>query len=52
MYSSRGDKDRNMYIAEYLDKIKLYSIALIDEKKKLSSQKIQLVISVNLIHLT
>ena len=52
MYSSRGDKDRNMYITKYLDKIKLYSIALIDEKKKLSSQKIQLVISVNLIHLT
>ena len=52
MYSSRGDKDRNMYITEYSDKINPYLIALIDEKRKSSSQKIQLDISVNLIHLT
>ena len=52
MYSSRGDKDRNMYITEYSDKIIPYLISLIDEKRKSSSQKIQLDISVNLIHLT
>ena len=52
MYSCRGDKDKTMYITEYLDKIRSYLFALIDEKKNSSSQKIQLVISINLIHLT
>ena len=52
MYSCRGDKDRYMYITGYLDKIKTFLMALIDEKKKSSSQKIQLVISINIIHLT
>ena len=52
MYSSRGDKDRNMYITEHLDEIIPHLIALIDEKRKSSSHKIQLDISVNLIHLT
>ena len=52
MYSCRGDKDKSMYITEYLDKIRSYLFALIDEKKNSSSQKIQLVISINLIHLT
>ena len=52
MYASRGDKDKTMYITEYLSKIKPYPIALIDEKKNSPSQKIQLDISVNLIHLT
>ena len=52
MYSCRGDKDKSMYITEYLDKIRSYLFALIDEKENSSSQKIQLVISINLIHLT
>ena len=52
MYSCRGDKDRYMYITGYLDKIKTFLMALIDEKKKSSSQKIQLVTSINIIHLT
>ena len=52
MYSCRGDKDRTMSISQYLDAVKSYLFALIDEKKNISSQKIQLVIAVNLIHLT
>ena len=52
MYSCRGDKDRIMSISQYLDTVKSYLFALIDEKKNLSSQKIQLVRAVNLIHLT
>ena len=50
MYTCRGDKERNMYITNYLEKIKSYLIALIDEKK-ISNQKIQLDIAINLIHL-
>ena len=34
MYTCREDKERTMYITEYLEKIKPYLIALIDEKKK------------------
>ena len=52
MYSRRGDKDRYMSISNYLDTVKPYLFALIDEKKNTSSQKEQLVIAVNLIHLT
>ena len=51
MYTRRGDEERNMYINEYLEKIKPYLIALINEKKT-SSYKIQLDIAINLIHLT
>ena len=51
MYTCRGDKERNMYINEYLEKIKPYLVALINEKKS-SSHKIQLDIAINLIHLT
>ena len=40
-----------MYINEYLEKVKPYLIALIDEKKT-SNHKIQLDIAINLIHLT
>ena len=40
-----------MYITNYLEKIKPYLIALIDEKK-IFNQKIQLDIAINLIHLT
>ena len=50
MYWRRGDKERNMYINKYLEKIKSFLIALIDDKT--SSHKIQLDIAVNLIHLT
>ena len=51
MYTCRGDKERNMYINEYLEKIKPYLIVLINEKKT-SSHKIQLDIATNLIHST
>ena len=47
MYTFRGDKDRDMNISMYLDKVKPYLVALIDEKK-LSHQKIQLDIAINL----
>ena len=50
MSSCRGD--RTMSISQYLDAVKPHLFALIDEKKNISSQKIQLVIAVNLIHLT
>ena len=33
MYSCRGDKDRYMSISEYLDTVKPYLFALIDEKR-------------------
>ena len=52
MYSCRGDKDRIMSISQYLNTVKPYLFALIGEKKNISSQKIQLVKAVNLIHLT
>ena len=52
MSSCRGDKDRTMSISQYLDAVKPHLFALIDEKKNMSSQKIQLVIAVNLIHFT
>ena len=52
MYYCRGDTDRIMSISQYLETVKPYLFALIDEKKNISSQKIQLVIAVNLIHLT
>ena len=51
MYTCRGDRERNMYITEHLEKVKPSLIALIDEKKT-SSHKIQLVIAINLNHLT
>ena len=51
MYTCRGDKERTMYITEYLEKVKPYLIALIDEKKT-PSHKLQIVIAINLIHLT
>ena len=51
MYTCRADKERNMYITNYLDKIKPYLIALIDEKK-VKNNKIQLDVAITLIHLT
>ena len=51
IYTYRGDKERNMYITNYLEKIKPDLIALIDNKK-ISNQKIQLDIAINFIHLT
>ena len=33
MYTCRGDKDRDMNIDIYLDKVRPYLMALIDEKK-------------------
>ena len=51
MYTCRGNTERTMYTAEYLEKVKPYLIALIDEKKT-PSHKLQIVIAINLIHLT
>ena len=51
MYACRGDENRDMDIDMYLDKVRPYLIALIDEKK-LSDQKIQLDIELNLRHIT
>ena len=51
MCTCRGNKEKTMYITEYLQKVKPYFIALIDEKKTFS-HKIQLAIANNLIHLT
>ena len=51
IYTCRGDKERNMYKTNYLEKIKPYLIPLTD-KKKVSNQKIQLDIEINLVHLT
>ena len=51
MYTCRGHKDRDMNIDIYLDKIRPYLIALID-KKKISHQKIQLDMAINLRHIT
>ena len=39
MYTCRVDQERNMYITNYLQKIKPYLVALTD-KKKVSNQKI------------
>ena len=39
MYTIRGDKERLMYIIEYLDTIRPYLVVLIDEKRS-SNQKI------------
>ena len=51
MYTCRGDKNRDMDISLYLDKVRQYLITLIDEKK-ISDQKIQLDIAINLRHIT
>ena len=51
MYTCRDDKDRDMNIDIYLDKVRPYLIDLIDEKK-LSDQNIQLDIAINLGHIT
>ena len=51
MYTCRGDKDRDMNIDIYLDKVRPYLMALIDEKK-IYHQKIQLDIAINLRHIT
>ena len=51
MYTCRDDKDRDMNIDMYLDKVRPYLIDLIDEKK-LSDQNIQLDIAINLRHIT
>ena len=51
MFTCRSNKERNMSIKEYLEKIKPYLIALIDEEKT-TSHKIQLDIAINLVHLS
>ena len=47
MYTCRADKERNIYITNYLDKSKPGLITLIDEKK-VKNNKIQLDVAVNL----
>ena len=51
MYTCRGDKNRDKNISMYLDKVRSFLIALIDEKK-VFDQKIQLDIAINLRHIT
>ena len=51
MYTCRVDQERNTYITNYLHKIKPYLVALTDQKK-VTNNKIQLGIAMNLIHLT
>ena len=51
MFTCRGDKNRDMDIDMYLDKVRPYLITLINEKK-ISDQKIQLDIAINLRHIT
>ena len=51
MYICRGHKDRDIDIDMYLDQVTPYLIALIN-KKKISDQKIQLNIAINLRHIT
>ena len=51
MFTCRGDEDRNMDISKYLDKVRPYLRDLINEKK-ISDQKIQLDMAINLRHLT
>ena len=51
MYTCSGDKDRDMDIDVYLDKVRPYLITLINEKK-ISDQKIQLDIAMNFRHIT
>ena len=51
MNTSWGDKNRDMDIYMYLDKVRPYLLTLIDEKK-LSEQKIQLDIAINLRHIS
>ena len=50
-YYIRGDKTRQLSWDTYLDKVKRYVKNLIDESK-ISEQKLQLVISINFIHIT
>ena len=52
MYTCRGDKDNTMSIYDYISKITLYLLDLIVRKKKHDSNKIQLIIAIDLIHLT
>ena len=51
IYTCRGDKD-NMSIYDYISKITLYLLDLIVRKKEHDSNKIQLIITIDLIHLT
>ena len=52
MYTCRDDKDNTMSINEYISIISPYLLDLIVRKKMLDSNKIQLVIAIDLIHLT
>ena len=51
MLTCSGDKNRDMDIDMYLDKVRPYLITSINEKK-ISDQKIQLDIAINLSHIT
>ena len=52
MYTCRDDKDNTMSINEYISIISPYLLDLIVRKKMLDSNKIQLVIGMDLIYLT
>ena len=51
MYTIRGDKDNTMSFYDYILTTTPYLIDLIDKKKVLNNNKIQLVIAINLIDL-
>ena len=50
-YHFRGDRNRNMSLITYFDKIRAYLRSLIDENK-LFEQKIQLDIGINMVHIS
>ena len=52
MYTCKGNKDNAMRIYDYISKITPYLLDLIVRKKEHDSNKIQLVIAIDLIHLT
>ena len=52
MYTCRGDKDNTMSIYDYISKVSPYLLDLIVKKTEHDSNKIQLVIAIDLIHLT
>ena len=48
-YESRGDKDRNLSLEDYLNIIRLYLIDMIDNRKAHGEWKIKLIMQINFI---
>ena len=51
-YEIRGDKNKNMLLHEYFNKIRPELVKLINSKKNNNEQKIQLTVPVNFMHTT